>query len=385
VKFGFPAANALTVLAWGGITWKEGYEGAGELDNLLEAIKWGTDWLIKCHVSDNEFYAQVGNGVEDHKTWIRPEENDNQGMWRPSYKINCQNPGSDMAAEAASTFASASMLFKGKDNAYSAKLLDHAERIYAFAEKCKGKYSDSISDAAIFYNSWSGYGDELAWGAAWLHKATGDASYLTKAKQYYDQYSLGGKTDVFSWDNKAVGVQALLAELDGGSAYKNSLKTFCDKAVSGQTRSPGGELHYFQWGSLRYASNAAFICLQAADLVAGKKDTYTDLAEGQMDYILGDNPLGMSFVVGYGTKYPKNPHHSASACPDPPQSCGWGDFSSRATNTHLLVGALVGGPGAPDDQYVDKRDDYIEAEVTLDYNAGFQGVLAGLQMKKCNA
>ena len=59
VKFNFPKAAALTVLAWGGIVYGEGYECAGEFDNLLDAIKWGTDYLIKCHVSDNEFYAMV--------------------------------------------------------------------------------------------------------------------------------------------------------------------------------------------------------------------------------------------------------------------------------------------------------------------------------------
>ena len=31
---------------------------------------------------------------------------------------------------------------------------------------------------------------------------------------------------------------------------------------------------------------------QAADLVDGKENAYTDLAQGQMDYILGGNPKG---------------------------------------------------------------------------------------------
>jgi len=144
VMFGFPAASALTVLAWGGISYKAGYETAEEYDNLLAAVKWGTDWFIKCHVSDNELYAQVGNGVADHAVWCRPEE---MNMARPSYKINCQNPGSDMAAEAAAMFASASILFKEKDSDYSAVLLDHAEKLYTFADTCKGKYSDAIPDA----------------------------------------------------------------------------------------------------------------------------------------------------------------------------------------------------------------------------------------------
>ena len=53
-------------------------------------------------------------------------------------------------------------------------------------------------------------------------------------------------------------------------------------------------------------------------------------------------------------------------------------------NFHLNPkGALVGGPKAANDQYTDDRNDYIMNEVATDYNAGFQGVLAGLQMKKC--
>ena len=51
----------------------------------------------------------------------------------------------------AASFASASVLFKGEDDKYSAKLLDHAKRIYKFADECRGKYSDSIYDASIFY------------------------------------------------------------------------------------------------------------------------------------------------------------------------------------------------------------------------------------------
>ena len=49
----------MTVLAWGGISYKAGYESAGEFDNLLDAIKWGTDYFIKCHAADDVFYGQV--------------------------------------------------------------------------------------------------------------------------------------------------------------------------------------------------------------------------------------------------------------------------------------------------------------------------------------
>ena len=53
--------------------------------------------------------------------------------------------------------------------------------------------------------SWNGYNDELVWSALWLHKATGDASYLTKAQNYYNQFGLKGEKGVFSWDDKVAG------------------------------------------------------------------------------------------------------------------------------------------------------------------------------------
>ena len=89
-----------------------------------------------------------------------------------------------------------------------------------------------------------------------------------------------------------------------------------------------------------------------------------------------------SFLIGFGSKYPQNPHHGRSSCPDPPHRCGWDAFKNAPTN-HELIGALVGGCKAADDNYNDSRDDYFSNEVTLDYNAGFQSTIAGLQMKKC--
>ena len=91
---------------------------------------------------------QVGQGGPDHSFWGRPED---MTMARPSYKIGPSTCGSDLAGETAASFASASILFKGEDDAYSATLLDHAKRLYAFADSCRGKYTDAISDAGTFY------------------------------------------------------------------------------------------------------------------------------------------------------------------------------------------------------------------------------------------
>ena len=42
----------------------------------------------------------------------------------------------------------------------------------------------------------------------------------------------------------------------------------------------------------------------------------------------------------------------------------------------MLYGALIAGPSR-DDSYTDDRGDFVSNEVATDYNAGFQGALAG--------
>ncbi|XP_023329807.1 uncharacterized protein LOC111702374 isoform X2 [Eurytemora carolleeae] len=135
------------------------------------------------------------------------------------------------------------------------------------------------------------------------------------------------------------------------------------------------QVHLYEWGSNRYAANFAFICIQAYSAGLGNED-FLDFAKEQIGYILGDG--GRSFVVGFGENYPTRPHHKASACPSPPTACTWETFSAGGPNPHLLLGALVGGPRKADDVYEDDRSDYISNEVSLDYNAGFQGAVAGL-------
>merc|ERR1711962_475322 len=180
VKFGFPMAGAMTILSYGGITYSDGYQAAGQMSYLLSAIKWGTDYIMKAHVSSEEFYCQVGNGDIDHAYPGRPET---MTVSRPAYSLTPSRPGSDCAGESAAALASASILFEDSDPAYSTTLLDHAKQLFAFADTYRGIYSNSIPDASKFYNS-DRYEDELIWAAAWLYKATKDSAYLTTEEMY---------------------------------------------------------------------------------------------------------------------------------------------------------------------------------------------------------
>ena len=121
--------------------------------------------------------------------------------------MDANSPGSDLAGETSAALAATSMAFKDSNPTYAATLLQHAKELYTFAKTNQGAYSSSIPDAQNFYNSFSGYMDELAWSAAWLHKATGEQQYLTDAEQFFN--SMQQNPGEFSWDNKGRGVAAL--------------------------------------------------------------------------------------------------------------------------------------------------------------------------------
>ncbi|MFF4195886.1 glycoside hydrolase family 9 protein [Nonomuraea sp. NPDC001831] len=382
VKFGFPMAFSATMLAWGGVEYRDAYAGSGQLTHLLNNLRFVNDYFVKAHPSANVLYGQVGNGGTDHAWWGPAEA---MQMNRPAYKIDASCGGSDLAGETAAAMAASSIVFRPTDPAYADKLVTHAKQLYSFADTVRKKYSDCISDAQGYYNSWSGYNDELVWGAIWLYRATNDAAYLAKAEAGYDNLGNEPQTTTKSykwtiaWDDKSYGAYVLLHKLTGKQKYLDDADRWLDwwtVGVNGSKvkYSPGGQAVLDRWGSLRYAANTSFVALVHSDSITDpeRKARYHDFAVRQINYALGDNPRNSSYLIGFGANPPKNPHHRTA-------HGSWTDQITNPVNSrHTLYGALVGGPPDPDDVYADKRDDYVMNEVATDYNAGFTGALARL-------
>jgi hypothetical protein len=385
VKFGFPMAATATMLAWSVYEYREGYENAGQLDAILDNIRWATDYFIKAHTAPNELWGQVGNGTADHNWWGPAEV---MPMARPAYKIDAANPGSDLAGETAAALASSSIIFADSDPAYSALLLQHAKELYQFADQYRGKYSDSITDAQAFYNSWSGYADELSWAAVWLYLATEDEDYLDDAIAASDYWGTlqGGGWDykwAHAWDDKHYGAQLLLARITNDPRFVQSTEKniqYWTTGVAGTGErinyTPGGLAYLDTWGALRYAANQSFLAFVYSDWVTDpvKKQTAKSFAESQILYMLGDNPRQSSYVIGYGNNSPQHPHHRTS-------HGSWSDSQTNPANhRHILYGALVGGPSV-NDSYTDSISDFVSNEVATDYNAGFTGALAKMMIE----
>ncbi len=374
VKFNLPMAYTAAMLSWSVYEDYDSYDKSGQLEYILDTIRWINDYLIKCHTAENEFYYQVGDGSLDHAWWGAPEV---MQMNRPSYKVTMSNPGSTVVAEAAASLAAAAVVFKNIDSAYSSKCLTHAKQLYSFAEKTK---SDSGYTAANgFYNSWSGFNDELAWAGTWLYTATNDNSYLSKAKTAFSSASADYKW-AMCWDDVSIGAALRLALITGDGTYTSFIEKTLDYWTTGYngeriTYTPKGLAWLDTWGSLRYATTQAFIAAcysESKYCPSGKKSTYWDFAVSQVNYALGST--GRSFVCGFGENYPVNPHHRNA------QGSYCDNMNTPSTARHTLYGALVGGPDSSD-SYQDVVSNYTNNEVACDYNAGYTCALAKLYAK----
>ncbi|XP_042429673.1 endoglucanase 3-like [Zingiber officinale] len=403
VKFGFPMAFTATMLAWSVIEF--GGVMKGEVANARAAVRWATDYLLKATAVPNTVFVQVGDASTDHACWERPEDMDTP---RTVYKVDASNPGSDIAAETAAALAAASLVFRKSDPAYSKLLRNRAINVFEFADKHRGAYSDRLNHVVCpFYCSYSGYQDELLWGAAWLHKATRNPSYLNYIQVNGQTLGADESDNTFGWDNKHVGARILLSKafliqnLKSLHDYKGHADNFICSLVPGTPTSqaqytPGGLLFKMGDSNLQYVTSTSFLLLAYAKyltysskvvLCGGATVTpkkLRSIAKRQVDYILGDNPARMSYMVGYGARYPKKVHHRGSSLPSvvshPAKiscSAGFTGLYSPAANPNTLTGAVVGGPDSSD-RFPDDRNDYEQSEPATYINAPLVGALAYL-------
>nr|DAD24938.1 TPA_asm: hypothetical protein HUJ06_026402 [Nelumbo nucifera] len=147
-------AFTTTMLSWGALEYARPM--GSELANARAAIRWATDYLLKCATATpGKLYVGVGDPNADHKCWERPEDMDTV---RTVYSVSQSNPGSDVAGETAAALAAASLVFRKVDPVYSKRLLSTAKKVMQFAMNYRGAYSDSLGSAVCpFYCSYSGY------------------------------------------------------------------------------------------------------------------------------------------------------------------------------------------------------------------------------------
>lgn len=223
--------------------------------------------------------------------------------------------------------------------------------------------------------------DEFFWAGSELYLATREDSFFVAVSPTGSLPNARAP----SWGSVGtLGLYSLSDEINGGYGkinadsirlrLNNAAKSLRDRIPT----SPYGTLMVdsveFNWGSNSNAGNQGMLLIQA--FRATGDSSYLKAAVPAMDYLLGRNATGFSFVTGYGSKQPMNPHHrpSESDALDEP-----------------VPGMLVGGPNKgredkcvypstlPAKSYSDTQCSYASNEIAINWNAPLAYVSGALQ------
>ncbi|HEX6925304.1 MAG TPA: glycoside hydrolase family 9 protein [Longimicrobiaceae bacterium] len=225
--------------------------------------------------------------------------------------------------------------------------------------------------------------DEFAWAAAELLVTTGQDSFYRAVPVLADS-----AVTVPAWNSvRTLAYYTLVrfvdslppAAADELEQVRGRLITAADSLAAGAEDHPyrvpmGANPRDFVWGSSGVAANQGMLLLYAHRLTGEPR--YLQRALDNLDYLLGRNPTGYSFLTGFGDRTPMHPHHR------PSQADGVED---------PVPGWLSGGPNpgrqdgcdypstVPALAYVDDLCSYASNEVAINWNAPFVYLALGVE------
>ena len=343
----------------------------GTLPDLLAEIKYNLDWMLTMQAADGGVYHKLS--TLQFPGDVMPAKD--------TEKLYVIGKGTAASFDFAGVMATAYRVFKTFDATYAAQCLEAAKKAYAWGLQNPNKAFTNPSDVATGSYSDRELSDEKAFASMELFISTGDASYkptidpnkISIVPAWPEMYGLA----VYAAATHATEVGA-----DAETAKQMLLQyanEFAYAASSGFGVVMSNE--DFVWGSNAVAGNQGVFLLYAYYVTGEQK--YYEAAKKVIDYLLGKNPLDMSFLTGFGTKSPKLPHHRPST-------------ADKITDP--VPGMIVGGPqpggedigsksweckdyrtGVPATSYTDNRCSYATNEVAINWNAPFAYIAGALE------
>lgn len=403
VRFGLPQSYSSGTLGWGFLEFRESYKDIGEEQHMLDILKHFSDTYLRCSFLDENgemiaFCYMVGEGDEDHCYWGPPElYPDVYTNSRPADFATYDAPGSDVCASTAASLCTSYLIYKDDDPEYAEQCLKVAIAMYDFAKKYRGKHKGDGYYTSDYDE------DELAWAAVWLYECTGNMDYINDIVEVDETGNYVGYMQriipetfkqniwynswVHCWDAVWGGTFLKLNELFPENELFDFIARWNVEYLSGgkcphedphdhnyYKTSPAGYTMINGWGSARYNTAAQLSALVYMKNNPDRTD-FGEWAKFAMEYLMGRNPMGYSYIVGYGYEqglpFAKHPHHRAA------HGSKTNSMNDPEEHRHILWGALSGGPDNSD-YHIDSTTEYAYNEVTIDYNAAFVGACAGL-------
>ncbi len=345
--------------------------GANKIPDILDEVKFATDYLCKAVIDSNTIVLDVGNANNDHNLPITQRADDPTGRSGDREIFLCT--GADIPLTYAACLALMSTLYHKYDSTYSKLCLTKAKAAFAFGKKkveaggennlyCKPQgdfYVYATDDNGVYMNR--DITERMIAAGIELYRATknGDPIYKLWAKKG----TSGGGFNCIGFEiigplaSVEVWRQGLSIGAGGLSGNIGFLKNHIQKA--------GVFKDVFQnngWGTAADVGTAAFEFGLAYVISADQADRedFVNLCKTHVNWVTGTNSKSQSFVCGVGVnKQPTSIHYRSSA-------------------TKPIPGAVVAGPD-PAGTWLDDGTKYQFTEVAINYNAGLVGAVGFLR------
>lgn len=363
IKCGLTAGFTASTLGWMCYEYQDQFQQTGTMEHYQLIMNEFCDFFkASTTLSGGEvtsFVYEMGDDGKDHSTWYAPEK-----MWdRDSSETYSVTDGaSNVAAQYAAALAQ-NYIISGREED-----LTYATALYNFA----AKYRKMTYEQSTYQDK--DVQDDISWAAGWMYLATKQDDYLTENSKYTS--SINEWTKDYCYANASLGAAIINAEITGNWSYATSY-------IDGIVNSNQNQFYVMNsWGSARHNT----LMQTCALVVSHHKDEsgkdYSEWAQKQMNYILGDNNANVCLVVGWNDVSATSPHHRAAS--NLTNSSDWHEYNSwdgdyASSGGHILYGALCGGPTSSDfTTYQKTAKDATSNEVALDYQVGLVGAAAGL-------
>ena len=347
---------------------------------LLEEIRWNLDWMLSMQDKDGGVYHKLTSLKFGSSTM---PEIDGAKRYAIEKSLTA-------TLDFAAVMAQASRVYAPFDKAFADRMLKASGAAYYWAKhnpKALYKQPSDVQTGDYTYGGEDGK-DEFAFAATELFRATKKKNYLNDLSAYKIRSDgpWWGDVNMLAVYHVALDSADFGAKL-GGAARKallaaaNELRAIGDTSAYRLPATPSS----WNWGSNSAMANNGIVLLHAY-YVTGDK-SYLDGAQQCLDYLLGKNPIEMTYVTGFGYRSPRNPHHRVSES----------DFVDDP-----VPGMLVGGPhlgkqdinldgkelwkcpnyavaDKPALAYIDNRCSYATNEVAINWNAPLAYLAGALQ------
>ena len=382
-KFAYTAsyADALMLLAARALSNKQ---GPNSYDMLQQEAAFGLQWITKLwDPARKVLYAQVGIGTGnasntiqgDYNFWFLPQHEDRMNVkpggnpgpsayyvkYRPVFPAAPagHKVSPNLAGRFAADFALGAQLSggseggegsEGSDPAQARHLLGLARSVYAMA-KTTGVGQLVTAFPHDFYPA-TQWKSDMLWGAAEIALADEETGApaarvradLSVAARWARAYMAQGHDDTFNlYDTGAVAEAELIQAMRQAGDFPVSPRTLlADMAAQLRAGLAQAKGDPFALGTQLGDSDASphafgLFITDALYQKYGGSDQFTPFAQQQLNFALGANGWGTSFVVGAGTVFP---HCMQSEI---------ANLAGSLTGTgNIQLGATTDGPSSPD-------------------------------------